>query len=70
MLKLAPPSSLKFRRLLSFLQASTAGNSSEILHKLMRQVEGFAGNAPQHDDMTCVIVRWQSTAGSEPKETA
>jgi phosphoserine phosphatase RsbU/P len=44
-------------RLLSLLQTSSAGSSSEVLGRLMQQVEAFVGGAPQHDDMTCVVLR-------------
>src|SRR5579864_7317404 len=44
-------------RLLSSLESSKTSSSDEILRRLMQQVENFVGDAPQHDDMTCVVLR-------------
>jgi len=43
--------------LLSLLQANRSGSSAEVLQRLMQQVESVVGDAPQHDDMTCVVLR-------------
>jgi sigma-B regulation protein RsbU (phosphoserine phosphatase) len=44
-------------RLLSFLHTSNTETAGEVLRRLMQQVEAFVGGAPQHDDMTCVVLR-------------
>jgi sigma-B regulation protein RsbU (phosphoserine phosphatase) len=44
-------------RLLAFLQANRGGGAMEVVHRLMQQVETFVAGAPQHDDMTCVVLR-------------
>jgi phosphoserine phosphatase RsbU/P len=44
-------------RLLSDITRRT-GNSAEVLRGVMQQVEAFVGDAPQHDDMTCVVLRY------------
>jgi sigma-B regulation protein RsbU (phosphoserine phosphatase) len=44
-------------RLMSCVETSATMSSSEVLRRLMQDVESFVGSAPQHDDMTCVVVR-------------
>lgn len=44
-------------RLLSLLETSSTGTADEVLRRLMQHVESFVGDAPQHDDMTCVVLR-------------
>lgn len=34
-----------------------ATTSAEILHNLMRSADYFVGSAPQHDDITCLVLR-------------
>jgi sigma-B regulation protein RsbU (phosphoserine phosphatase) len=36
--------------------------SDELRERILRDIEGFAGSAPQHDDMTMVLVRVDETA--------
>lgn len=44
-------------RLLALLEANRTGSSGEVLQRLMQQVESFVAGAPQHDDITCVVLR-------------
>jgi serine phosphatase RsbU (regulator of sigma subunit) len=44
-------------RLLSFLETNRTGTPNDVLRGMMQQVENFVGNAPQHDDMTCIVLR-------------
>jgi phosphoserine phosphatase RsbU/P len=44
-------------RLLSFIQVAGQERSALTLSNLMRTVDEFVGAAPQHDDITCMIVR-------------
>ena len=45
-------------RLLSVLAPCDAANSAaEILAHIMHVLDGFVGLAPQHDDLTCMVVR-------------
>jgi sigma-B regulation protein RsbU (phosphoserine phosphatase) len=42
------------------VQSVRNSSSDEILNNVMRGAEAFAGDAPQHDDMTLVILRRHS----------
>jgi serine phosphatase RsbU (regulator of sigma subunit)/tetratricopeptide (TPR) repeat protein len=44
-------------RLLGLLEAHSTGTSTELQGNLMDEVTAFAGDAPQFDDMTSVVVR-------------
>lgn len=44
-------------RLLPLLQAHAQGSAAEVLRRVLQQVEFFVGGAPQHDDMTCIVLR-------------
>jgi phosphoserine phosphatase RsbU/P len=44
-------------RLTSVLQAGTDAASVRLLSRIMVDLDLFAGNTPQHDDMTCVLVK-------------
>lgn len=43
-------------RLLSGLQLGRASPPAQALHGLMTAIEAFVGHAPQHDDITCLIL--------------
>lgn len=45
-------------RLLAFVR-STYSSSAEFQQRLFHQIEEFTGQAPQHDDMTCMVVQFQ-----------
>jgi phosphoserine phosphatase RsbU/P len=44
-------------RLISVLQAGTDLPPVKLLSRIMVDLDIFAGNTPQHDDMTCVLVK-------------
>lgn len=44
-------------RMLAALRAIPNGTASQLMQQLMAQIEIFVGTAPQHDDITCMIVR-------------
>jgi sigma-B regulation protein RsbU (phosphoserine phosphatase) len=45
-----------FERLLDVLQSSGPISADELLREILNKVKLFAGNAPQHDDLTLVVV--------------
>ena len=47
-----------------FDNSSTDGTPQVLLDYLLADVERFEANAPQHDDITCVLVKCQPVAGS------
>ncbi|MGA7301545.1 MAG: PP2C family protein-serine/threonine phosphatase [Candidatus Sulfotelmatobacter sp.] len=44
-------------RLLSAIAAGAAGTPAEMLNRLMAELDLFVGNTPQHDDVTCLLVK-------------
>jgi sigma-B regulation protein RsbU (phosphoserine phosphatase) len=44
-------------RLLSVIGAATATTPSEMLQRLMAELDLFVGATPQHDDVTCLLVK-------------
>ncbi len=44
-------------RLLNTLEANKAVEPAELLKRLMSEVDLFVGNTPQHDDVTCVLLK-------------
>ncbi len=44
-------------RLLAAIAAGAAGTPTEMLNRLMAEVDVFAGNTPQHDDVTCLLIK-------------
>src|SRR5580692_10956847 len=44
-------------RLLNAIAAGAAGTPAEMLNRLMAELDLFVGNTPQHDDVTCLLVR-------------
>jgi serine phosphatase RsbU (regulator of sigma subunit)/dihydrofolate reductase len=44
-------------RMIAEAQAHSDGNAAELLHGLFRAADAFAAGAPQHDDMTLVVLR-------------
>ena len=44
-------------RMLKVLQAGAPLAPTELLQQMMRDVDGFVGTTPQHDDITCLLVR-------------
>ena len=44
-------------RLLDVLHAGAASAPDEMLRRMMSDVDGFVGPTPQHDDITCLLVK-------------
>ncbi|HUO17850.1 MAG TPA: PP2C family protein-serine/threonine phosphatase [Verrucomicrobiae bacterium] len=44
-------------RVLAELEAGRSGTPAEMLHRLMASVDLFVGNTPQHDDVTCMLLK-------------
>lgn len=44
-------------RMLAAMRAVPAGSAQQVVQQLMAQIELFVGTAPQHDDITCMIVK-------------
>ena len=44
-------------RLLEVLNAGAASAPDEMLRRMMSDVDGFVGATPQHDDITCLLVK-------------
>jgi len=45
------------QRLLNVLQAGAAGTPVEMLRRMMTDLDAFVGQTPQHDDITCLLVK-------------
>jgi sigma-B regulation protein RsbU (phosphoserine phosphatase) len=45
------------QRLLSVLQAGAASSPPQLLSRIMVDLDLFVGNTPQHDDVTCLLIR-------------
>jgi serine phosphatase RsbU (regulator of sigma subunit) len=48
------------RRLLSAIEAGKAVEPRELLKRLMSELDLFVGNTPQHDDVTCMLLKAES----------
>jgi sigma-B regulation protein RsbU (phosphoserine phosphatase) len=44
-------------RLLHAVEASTSGSPTEMLKRLMAELDLFVGNTAQHDDVTCMLLK-------------
>src|SRR3984957_4307250 len=44
-------------RLLNAIAAGAAGTPQEMLNRLMAELDLFVGDTPQHDDVTCLLVK-------------
>jgi sigma-B regulation protein RsbU (phosphoserine phosphatase) len=44
-------------RLLNVLQNGTTTNPDELLRRLMADLDFFVGATPQHDDVTCMLIK-------------
>jgi hypothetical protein len=44
-------------RLLNLIEASTSISPAELLKRLMAALDLFVGNTPQHDDVTCMLLK-------------
>jgi sigma-B regulation protein RsbU (phosphoserine phosphatase) len=48
-------------RLISALEAGASGTPQQLLDRLMAGLDLFVGAAPQHDDITCLLVKAESS---------
>jgi phosphoserine phosphatase RsbU/P len=44
-------------RLLGTIAAGAPSNPAEMLHRMMAELDLFVGSTPQHDDVTCLLVK-------------
>ena len=44
-------------RVLAGLEAGKSGSPAEMLNRLMAELDLFVGNTPQHDDVTCMLLK-------------
>ncbi len=44
-------------RLLTAIDAGKSVEPAEMLKRLMAEVDLFVGNTPQHDDVTCMLLK-------------
>ena len=44
-------------RLLNVLQASVTATQDELMRRIMSDLDAFVGTTPQHDDVTCMLVK-------------
>jgi serine phosphatase RsbU (regulator of sigma subunit) len=47
-------------RLLAAIEAGKSGEPVEMLKRLMAELDLFVGNTPQHDDVTCLLLKASS----------
>jgi len=45
------------QRMLNVLQAGVAATPDELLRRMMSDLDAFVGPTPQHDDVTCMLVK-------------
>ena len=48
-------------RLLAAIEAGKSTSPAEMLKRLMAEVDLFVGNTPQHDDVTCMLLRAENS---------
>jgi sigma-B regulation protein RsbU (phosphoserine phosphatase) len=48
------------RRLLATLESNVAATPKQLLERLMADLDLFVGSTPQHDDVTCLLMRAES----------
>ena len=48
-------------RLLNAISAGTATAPAEMLNRLMAELDLFVGSTPQHDDVTCLLIKAENT---------
>jgi sigma-B regulation protein RsbU (phosphoserine phosphatase) len=47
------------QRMLDVLQSGATATPDELLRRMMSSLDSFVGTTPQHDDITCMLVRAQ-----------
>lgn len=45
------------QRVLNVLQSGVAATPDELLRRVMNDLDAFVGDTPQHDDVTCMLVK-------------
>jgi sigma-B regulation protein RsbU (phosphoserine phosphatase) len=45
------------QRLLSVLQGGVSATPDQLLRRIMSDLDTFVGHTPQHDDVTCMLVK-------------
>ncbi len=48
-------------RLLHLIDGAVAATPPELLRRLLADLDLFVGNTPQHDDMTCLLLKRTNT---------
>ncbi len=48
-------------RLLAAIEAGKSGTPADMLKRLMAEVDLFVGNTPQHDDVTCMLLKAENS---------
>jgi len=44
-------------RLLAAIATSSVGSPGQMMQRIMTDLDVFVGNTPQHDDVTCLLVK-------------
>ena len=44
-------------RLLTVLDSNDIKSPQDLLHSIMADLDAFVGTAPQHDDVTCILIK-------------
>jgi serine phosphatase RsbU (regulator of sigma subunit) len=44
-------------RMLNVLQAGVTATPEELIRRMMSDLDAFVGATPQHDDVTCMVVK-------------
>ena len=44
-------------RLLAVVATSSAGTPGQMMQRIMTDLDLFVGNTPQHDDVTCLLLK-------------
>jgi sigma-B regulation protein RsbU (phosphoserine phosphatase) len=45
------------QRVLNVLQGGISATPDELLRRIMSDLDAFVGDTPQHDDVTCMLVK-------------
>jgi len=57
-------------RLLACVNTHRSGTPQAILDALLQEMRAFCGNAPQSDDVTIVMIRYEGESGSSRHQSA
>lgn len=53
-----------FERLLQTIEETGLGSAEEVLGSILERVDVFVGKAPQHDDITCIVIGVAGAGGA------